>query len=93
MVFGCDFKTSSGRCTKGMDVSLKYVHNKGKRKVALVMDTEGLLSIEKADDQYDKRLTLFSMACSETLLINVNGEINSAMKKILSMSVFAGIRL
>lgn len=54
------------------------------------MDTEGLLSIEKADEKYDKKLTLFSMVCSKLLIINVNGEINTAMKKILAMSVFAG---
>jgi hypothetical protein len=30
------------------------------------------------------------MACSKLMIINVSGEINSTMKKILSMAVFAG---
>lgn len=57
------------------------------------MDTEGLLSIEKADEMYDKRLTLLSMASSKKVILNVNGEINISMKKILTMSIFAGNKL
>jgi hypothetical protein len=51
------------------------------------------LSIEKADETYDRKLTLLSMGSSSKSLINVNGEINIAMKKILTMSVFAGNQL
>jgi hypothetical protein len=29
MLFGCDFNVSQGRCTKGMDISLKKVEFKG----------------------------------------------------------------
>ncbi|KAL4499617.1 hypothetical protein ABPG73_009167 [Tetrahymena malaccensis] len=92
MIFGCDFKVSSGRCTKGMDISLKKVFYKNKQYFVLVMDTEGLL-IEKADESYDKRLTLLSMACAKKVIVNVNGEINIAMKKILSVALFAGNKL
>ena len=81
---------SAGRCTRGMDVSLKYINHNNEKFLILVMDTEGLLSIEKADEKFDKKLTLFSMVCSKLLIINVNGEINTSMKKILAMSVFAG---
>lgn len=51
------------------------------------------MSIEKSDETYDRKLTLLSMGCSSKSLINVNGEINIAMKKILTMSVFAGNQL
>jgi len=93
MIFGCDFKVSSGRCTKGMDISLRKVYYNNKFYHVLVMDTEGLLSIEKADESYDKRLTLLSMACAKKVIVNVNGEINIAMKKILTISLFAGNKL
>jgi hypothetical protein len=73
-----------------MDISLKKVEFKGNYYYVLVIDTEGLLSIEKADETYDRKLTLLSMGISSKSLINVNGEINIAMKKILTMSVFAG---
>jgi len=33
------------------------------------------------------------MACSHVMLINVNGELNSSMKKILSISLFAANHL
>lgn len=57
------------------------------------MDTEGLLSIEKNDDKYDKQLSLFSMTMSNKLLINVGGEINESIKRILGIAVFAGCQL
>lgn len=93
MLFGCDFNVSSGRCTKGMDISLKKVQYNGQMYYVLVMDTEGLLSIEKADESYDKKLTLLSMASAKKVIVNVNGEINIAMKKILAISLFAGNKL
>lgn len=92
MLFGSNFQTSAGRCTKGLYASIfgtKYP----KAKTLLVLDTEGLLSIEKANEEYDKNLTLFSMACLQIMLINLNGEINSAMKKILSISLFVANQL
>ncbi|CAF1664934.1 unnamed protein product, partial [Didymodactylos carnosus] len=59
----------------------------------LVLDTEGLLSIEKENEEYDKKLTVFSMACSQIMLINLNGELNSSMKKILTINLFAANQL
>ena len=62
-------------------------------RTVIILDTEGLLSIEKSDEEYDKKLTLFSMACSHIMLINVKGEINSSMRKILSISLYAANHL
>lgn len=45
----------------------------------LIIDAEGLLSIEKNDESFDKKLMLFSMACSKKLVINVKGDINSSL--------------
>ena len=49
----------------------------------LLIDTEGLLSIEKGDEQYDKRLILFCLAISHLVIVNIAGEINEALKQIL----------
>ncbi|CAF3900507.1 unnamed protein product [Rotaria sp. Silwood1] len=87
MLFGSNFQTSAGRCTKGLYASIFQTGYPNARTL-LVLDTEGLLSIEKANEEYDKKLTLFSMASSQVMLINLNGEINSAMKKILTISLF-----
>ncbi|CAF1334265.1 unnamed protein product, partial [Rotaria sp. Silwood1] len=47
----------------------------------LVIDTEGLLSIQKHDEQYDKRLILFCLAVSHLVIVNVEIEINEAVRK------------
>jgi len=41
-----------------------------------VLDTEGILAMEKEDEKYDKKLCIFAMAMSQILIINVMGEIN-----------------
>ncbi|UJR18637.1 hypothetical protein I4U23_005545 [Adineta vaga] len=92
MLFGSNFQMSAGRCTKGLYASL-FKTNYPNAKTLMVLDTEGLMSIEKANEEYDKKLTVFSMACSQIMLINLNGEINAAMKKILTISLFAANQL
>jgi hypothetical protein len=54
---------SAGRCTKGMYISCFETDNK-KAKRVIILDTEGLLSIEKNDPSYDKKITSFNMAVS-----------------------------
>jgi uncharacterized protein YegL len=49
----------------------------------LVIDTEGLLSAEKGDEQNDKRLILFCLAVSHLVIVNVAGEINEPFKRML----------
>ncbi|CAF4534798.1 unnamed protein product, partial [Didymodactylos carnosus] len=61
MLFGSNFRMDAGRCTKGLYASL-FKTKYPKANALLVLDTEGLLSIEKANEEYDKKLTLFSMA-------------------------------
>ncbi|CAF3689900.1 unnamed protein product [Rotaria socialis] len=92
MLFGSNFQMSAGRCTKGLYASM-FKTDYPNAKTLMVLDTEGLMSIEKANEEYDKKLTIFSMACSQVMLINLNGEINAAMKKILTISLFAANQL
>ena len=66
---------SSGRCTKGMYVSYLET-NCEKAKNVLILDTEGLLSIEKNDSAYDKKVTTFNMALSQVLIVNIIGDFN-----------------
>ena len=47
----------------------------------LIIDTEGLLSIQKSDEHYDKSLILFCLAVSHLVIVNVEGEINEPVKK------------
>ena len=47
----------------------------------LVIDTEGLLSVQKKDEQYDKSLILFCLAVSHLVIVNVEGEISEPVSK------------
>jgi hypothetical protein len=49
----------------------------------MLIDTEGLLSVEKDDDEYDRRLILFCLAVSHLVIVNVAGELNATLMKML----------
>ncbi|KAL4440986.1 hypothetical protein ABPG74_009399 [Tetrahymena malaccensis] len=83
---GCDFYVSDGRCTRGIYGTLV------KSKIPefdyiLVIDSEGLLSQEKDDPDYDRMLTLFCLSVSQFLIINVKDQLTPEMTKILELCV------
>ncbi|CAF3808894.1 unnamed protein product, partial [Rotaria magnacalcarata] len=49
----------------------------------MLIDTEGLLSVEKSDDEYDRRLILFCLAVSHLVIVNVAGEVTATLMKML----------
>ena len=74
-LFGSKFKVSAGRCTKGLNALLlktefTYIPD------LIILDSEGIFSIERNDAKYDRRLAIFCMSISNILLINIKGEIN-----------------
>lgn len=50
-----------------------------------MLDTEGLQSPERIDDEYDRKIVLFAMLSSDILIINNKGEINANMINTLKM--------
>ena len=50
-----------------------------------MLDTEGLQSPEKIDDEYDRKIVLFAMLSANVLIINNKGEINAQMINTLKM--------
>jgi hypothetical protein len=42
-----------------------------------MLDTEGLQSPERIDDEYDRKIVLFAMLTANLLIINNKGEINA----------------
>ena len=50
-----------------------------------MLDTEGLQSPEKINDEYDRKIVLFAMLSSDVLIINNRGEINSPMINTLKV--------
>jgi hypothetical protein len=50
-----------------------------------MLDTEGLKSPERIDDEYDRKIVLFAMLSADVLIINSKGEINANMINTLKM--------
>jgi hypothetical protein len=50
-----------------------------------MLDTEGLQSPERIDNEYDRKIVLFAMLSSDILIINNKGEINSNMINTLKV--------
>ena len=84
-LFGCDFATSEGRCTRG--VYGTYFRFSGSSSNAFdgifVIDTEGLFALtnetdEKFEDRenFDSKLVLFCLAVSDFVIINVRGNLD-----------------
>jgi len=79
--FGTQFFTSAGRCTKGIYFTLQKLPDElieqSKVKWLLLLDTEGLQSPEKLDDEYDRKIVLFAMLSSNLIIVNNKGEMNA----------------
>ena len=52
-LWGCQFAVSEGRCTRGIYGSVVPANVEGEQDL-FVLDTEGLLSIEKGDPEFDR---------------------------------------
>jgi len=77
-LFGCQFLTSAGRCTKGIYCSVIKYKNKrsGKMQNILILDTEGIQSAEARDFYFDRRVVYFIMCISHVVLICNKQEMN-----------------
>ena len=73
---GAKFHVSAGRCTKGLNAMLLKTEFNDSKEV-LILDSEGLFSIERNDPKYDRRLAIFCFSVSNYLLINIKGELNT----------------
>ncbi len=98
-LFGCDFATSEGRCTRGVyGTYFKFVENKGHvlKKThcegVFVIDTEGLFAITNEKDRkdedrknFDSKLVLFCLAVSDFVVINVRGNLDQNTERIFRL--------
>ncbi|UJR24309.1 hypothetical protein I4U23_027276 [Adineta vaga] len=86
-LFGTLFETRDGRCIYGSLINIQNIRNKDKLipldyDYILVIDTEGILSALKNDEQYDKRLILFCLAVSHLVIVNIDSRIDESVKNI-----------
>ncbi|XP_021363625.1 interferon-induced very large GTPase 1-like [Mizuhopecten yessoensis] len=95
-MFGISLAVSAGRCTRGIYMQLLPVksHNLPFDYV-LVVDTEGLRSIQGSDNDYqhDNELATFVIGIADIAIINIKGENTSEVRDILQICVHAFLRL
>jgi len=58
-------------CLQGLYISLLETRH----ALLVILDTEGLLSVEARDDVFDKQVALMTMACSDLVIVNNRGEL------------------
>ena len=87
-LFGAKFQVSDGRCTKGLNAMLVNTDLPDAKQV-LILDSEGLFSIEKNNKRYDRNLVVFCFAISNFVLINMKGELDTAVQSILNEAIEA----
>ncbi len=54
-----------------------------------MIDTEGLLSVSARDHSFDVQITSFVMLISDLVIINNKGEINTTLRDLLGVCVYA----
>ena len=87
-LFGCQFASSVGRCTRGIYMSLMKINNPH-YDYMLVLDSEGLQSPEKNDDEFDRKITLFLLAVSQLIIVNIKGDLHLPMRRLLEICVLS----
>jgi hypothetical protein len=50
-----------------------------------MLDTEGLQSPERKDEEYDRKIVLFAMLSANIVIINSKSETNNVMNETLKM--------
>ncbi|CAF4433682.1 unnamed protein product, partial [Rotaria sp. Silwood2] len=83
-MFGTLFDVRDGRCTRGIYGSF-VKSNRPDFDYIMLIDTEGLLGVEREDLQYDRRIVLFCLAVSHLVIVNTAGEFNVPFQRMLSL--------
>ncbi|CAF3857042.1 unnamed protein product [Rotaria sordida] len=87
--FGCNFRVSAGRCTLGLYLGLAYYKN----MTIIILDTEGLMSLEESGSIFDNQMVTMAVLSSNLVLINHKGEISSSLEGLIGMSLYAKIQI
>ncbi|CAF2083948.1 unnamed protein product [Rotaria magnacalcarata] len=83
-MFGSLFDVRDGRCTRGIYGSLVKT-NRTDFEYIMLIDTEGLLGVEREDPEYDRRIVLFCLAVSHLVIVNMVGEVSTTLQTMLTL--------
>ena len=94
-LFGCNFQTSAGRCTRGIYGTYIKLTDINNYDGIFILDTEGLLSIHHAQssNDFDRKITLFILAVSQVVVINIKGEMQGPVLELLTICINSLIEL
>jgi hypothetical protein len=87
-LFGCDFRTSAGRCTVGIYMNFVKYNN----KKIVILDTEGLMSVESGNTLFDNQLATMAVLSSHMIIVNHKGEISSNLERLLGITFYAKLQ-
>lgn len=87
--FGTNFRVSSGRCTIGVYLSVVHWED----LTVVILDTEGLLSVEEASALFDNQIVTMAMLSSHVTIINHKGEFSTTLGSLIGMSLYAKTKL
>ena len=87
--FGCNFRVSAGRCTLGIYLSVA----RWRDQTIVILDTEGLLSLEESGSIFDNQMVSLAMLSSHLVLINHKGEFSSNLEHLIGMSFYAKLQI
>ena len=87
--FGTQFLASTGRCTQGIYFTLQKIPPELKQgkdvEYLIILDTEGLNSPERAEPEYDRKIVMFALLCSDFLIVNSRGDMTYQMKELIKI--------
>eukprot|EP00347_Sterkiella_histriomuscorum_P007511 403348639 len=86
-LFGTQFQSAQGRCTKGVYGAIINLKTEGdKKRKILILDTEGIQAAEARDERFDSRIVFYSLCVSHVVIICNKGDINSQMQETLKLA-------
>ena len=51
----------------------------------IILDTEGLSSPDRAEPEYDRKIVMFALLCSDFLIINSKSDMTHSMKELIKI--------
>jgi hypothetical protein len=88
-MFGTRFDVGPSGCTKGIKFSLQKSpnHSDGANTVEwlLYLDMEGLRSLDRMDDEFDRRIVLFAMLAADVVIVYEKDKVSPWMINTLNI--------
>jgi hypothetical protein len=88
-LFGTQFLSSAGRCTRGIYgclIDVKITREGTNFSKILILDTEGIQSVEAPDKNFDRRVVFYILCISHIVLICNKQELNKNMEDVIKLA-------